>query len=162
SCLISPQFPFKLLSLHTFTAKGHLVTTDDKMMRITNNQNDVVLLAPRDPATKLYLLQEAAEVSLLAKTYPGAANNQDMLWKLHLRHGHRNFADVARQYGIPLPKSMPACTSCVMGKSHLHPPVTSGFERATRKAEGFHSDFRGPFSTPTPQGYLCMLTITDD
>jgi hypothetical protein len=49
-----------------------------------------------------------------------------------------------------------------MGKSHLHPPFTHGFERATRKAEGFHSDFRGPFSTPTPQGHLYLLTIIDD
>src|SRR3954467_14666287 len=111
-----------------------------------------------------YLLQEAqsAQTTLLAKSCPGAASAQDTLWKLHLRHGHRNFADLARQYGLTLPKSMPACTSCVMGKSHQHPPISSGFERATRKAEGFHSDFRGPFSTATPQGYLYLLTITDD
>jgi transposase InsO family protein len=73
-----------------------------------------------------------------------------------------NFVDVARQYNLPIPKSMPACTSCVMGKSHLHPPLSNGFERATRIAEGFHSDFRGPFSTPTPQGHLYLLTILDD
>ena len=49
-----------------------------------------------------------------------------------------------------------------MGKAHLHPKLTNGFERATRKAEGFHSDFRGPFSVPTPEGYLYLLTIIDD
>lgn len=133
-------------------------------MRITNKVNDVVLIAPRDPSTKLYLLRESQPATpnlLLAKSYPGT-KTQDTLMKLHLRHGHRNFADVARQYNIPLPTPLPTCVSCVMGKSHQHPPMSVGFERATRKAEGFHSDFRGPFSTATPQGYLYMLTITDD
>ena len=95
----------------------------------------------------------------MAKSY-GAGD--DLLWKLHLRHGHRNFADLARQYKLPLPKVLPSCTSCIMGKSHVHPPISSGFERATRRAEGFHTDFRGPFSTPTPQGHLYLLTIVDD
>ena len=49
-----------------------------------------------------------------------------------------------------------------MGKSHVYPHLSSGFERATRRAEGFHSDFRGPFSVPTPQGHLYLLTIIDD
>ena len=48
------------------------------------------------------------------------------------------------------------------GQSSLTPQLTNGFERATRKAEGFHSDFRGPFSVPTPEGYLYLLTIIDD
>ena len=49
-----------------------------------------------------------------------------------------------------------------MGKAHQQPKLSDGFERAKRKAEGFHSDFRGPFSVPTPQGYLYLLTIIDD
>ena len=61
-----------------------------------------------------------------------------------------------------MPKQTPSCTSCVMGKSHLHPKLSDGFERATRKAEGFHSDFRGPFSAPTPGGHLFLLVLIDD
>ena len=49
-----------------------------------------------------------------------------------------------------------------MGKSHTHPHLSNGFERATRRGEGFHSDFRGPFSCPTPSGNLYLLTIIDD
>lgn len=49
-----------------------------------------------------------------------------------------------------------------MGKAHLQPKLSNGFERATRKAEGFHSDFRGPFSIATPETYLYLLTIIDD
>ena len=49
-----------------------------------------------------------------------------------------------------------------MGKSHCQPYISSGFERATRIAQGFHADFRGPFSCPTPQGFLFYLGIVDD
>ena len=101
-------------------------------------------------------------MALLARSYGDGKSDSDLLWKMHLRHGHRNFADVARQYGLPIPKTIPACTSCIMGKSHTHPHLSNGFERATRKGEGFHSDFRGPFSVPTAQGYLYLLTIIDD
>jgi hypothetical protein len=47
-CLISPKFPCKLLSLGTFTKKGHVVTMRDDCIRISNKLNDVVLVAPRD------------------------------------------------------------------------------------------------------------------
>lgn len=49
-----------------------------------------------------------------------------------------------------------------MGKAHIHPHFSSGFSRATRVAEGFHSDFRGPFSCQTPSGHMYLLTIIDD
>ena len=49
-----------------------------------------------------------------------------------------------------------------MGKSHVHPHLSDGFSRATRIAEGFHSDFRGPFACPTPTGHVYLLTIIDD
>jgi len=49
-----------------------------------------------------------------------------------------------------------------MGKSHVQPHLSSGFDRATRRAEGFHSDFRGPYSVPTQHGELYLLTIIDD
>jgi hypothetical protein len=49
-----------------------------------------------------------------------------------------------------------------MGKSHLHPYISDGFERAKRRAQGFHSDIRGPFSTPTPSGHLYFCSIVDD
>ena len=86
---------------------------------------------------------------MIARSY-GA--DTDVLWQLHLRHGHRNFADLARQYRVPMPKQIPACTSCIMGKSHLQPHVSTKSERAKRIAEGFHSDFKGPFSVQTDQG----------
>ncbi len=171
NCLISPKFPCKLLSLPNLTRKGLTVTMTTDKMRLSNPHNNVVLVGHRDAASQLFLLQQANtqtqqqqfKSALLAKSYQaGNGSEQDLLWKLHLRHGHRNFADLARQYGLTLPKQTPACTSCVMGKAHLQPKLSSGFERATRKAEGFHSDFRGPFSVPTPEGYLYLLTLIDD
>ena len=168
NCLISPLFPCKLLSLASLTKKGLVVHMTNDTMKISNPINDVVLLGKRDDRSQLFLLQEAAKPSdtaLLAKSYqagPTGTSDSNLLWKLHLRHGHRNFADLARQYKLPMPKQTPSCTSCVMGKSHLHPKLSDGFQRATRKAEGFHSDFRGPFSVPTPEGYLYLLTLIDD
>ena len=49
-----------------------------------------------------------------------------------------------------------------MGKAHVHPHFSSGFSRASRVGEGFHSDFRGPFSCQTPSGHMYLLTIIDD
>src|SRR6185437_13595090 len=107
--------------------------------------------------------QPASSHSFLARSYgEPKGSNIDLLWKLHLRHGHRNFTDIGRQYNIPVPKQVPACVSCIMGKSHKHPYLSERFERATRVAEGFHSDFRGPFSVHTPQGHLYLLTLIDD
>ena len=150
NCLISSLFPYKLHSLPTLTKRGLTVLMEQDEIRISNKVNDVVLVGRRDPTSHLFVLQEAPtnDATLLAKSYGGgSSSDQDLLWKLHLRHGHRNFADLAKQYQLPMPKTPPSCTSCVMGKAHMH-HLSSGFERATRKAEGFHSDFRGPFSTP--------------
>src|SRR6185437_15594572 len=78
--------------------------------------------------TQLFFLQQPAAVSaseqssLLARSYgSGGKSDLDLLWKLHVRHGHRNFVDVARQYNLTLPSEIPACTSCIMGKSHVQP-----------------------------------------
>jgi hypothetical protein len=176
-CLISEKFPFKLLALQSFVKKGHTILMKADTISISNQANDVVLTARLNPHSQLYFLQEEktpfGEMNslvcpddtdiklLLAKAYQGTTGG-DLLWKLHLRHGHKNFTDVCRQYGLPVPKTTPACTSCVMGKSHLHPHLSSGFSRATRIGEGFHSDFRGPFSCPTYAGHIYLLTIIDD
>ena len=167
--LISSKFPYKLLALQIITSKGNQVTMETNMMRITNPVSDHVLLGVKDTNTKLFFLAAHPELttstSLLARAYGGTkGSDTNMLWNLHLRHGHRNFFDIARQYSLSLPKDMPACTSCIMAKSHVYPHMASpgGFERATRVAEGFHTDFRGPFTVATPQGYLYLLTIIDD
>jgi hypothetical protein len=175
NCLISEKFPVKLLALQSFAKRGNSVVMKDKTIHISNPSKNFVIVAHKDPGSKLFFLQEKTgdsllrmgqnvvskpERSLLAKSY--SALGGDTLWKLHLRHGHRNFDDICRQYGIPAPKIKPVCTSCVMGKAHLHPHISSGFVRASRPAEGFHSDFRGPFSTPTPFGHVYLLTIIDD
>lgn len=76
------------------------------------------------------------------------------LWKLHLRHGHRNFADLSRQYGMPVPKEPIPCTSCIMAKSHVQTHKLDPYEKA-----GATPDFKGP---PAHNGALYLLTIIDD
>lgn len=59
NCLISPLFPYRLLSVNAFTSKGHTVTFAQDQVRITNPVNDAVLLADRDSASQLMLLRQA-------------------------------------------------------------------------------------------------------
>jgi transposase InsO family protein len=99
---------------------------------------------------------------LLARSYTSAEANNE-LWRLHLRHGHVNFHDLCRQYGIPPPQNFPVCVSCLMGKSHVFGHDSGQpFLRASRPGEGFHSDFRGPYPVQTPSGASYLLTIIDD
>lgn len=157
--LISHKFPFKLLALQAFTSKGCTVTIGAVEMQIKQPESTSVLLGTQDPKTRLFFLQPPPAPLLLARSYN---DDSDTLWQLHLRHGHRNFVDIARQYNLKLPKVIPACTSCIMGKAHLQPHLSTGFQRATRRGEGFHSDFRGPFAVPTARGEVFLLTIIDD
>jgi hypothetical protein len=143
--LISPKFPYKLLALRLFTLKGYLIVMTEHRIRITSPACDSVFVGLKDATTQLFFLQETAQQALLARSYGTGKSDLDLLWKLHLRHGHRNFADLGRQYGLAVPKEIPACTSCIMGKSHVHPHLSTGFERASRIAEGFHSDLRPLF-----------------
>jgi len=157
--LISSKFPYRLLALQPFTAKGYQVVMLAHEMCISKSESQAFFVGEKDEQTKLFFLRQVSYAALLARAY---TDDSDMLWKLHLRHGHRNFPDLARQYGLRLPKVVPACTSCIMGKAHVYPHLSSGFERATRVAQGFHSDIRGPFSVPTPRGEAYLLTIIDD
>ena len=177
NCLISDRFPYKLLALQSFTNKGHTVVIRDRAMLLSNNKNSVVLCATQDNNSRLFLLHSSpaspgVEQSPASRTTPSDTTSTllsksytaetDELWTLHLRHGHRNFPDLCRQYGIPAPAKFPVCTSCVMGKAHTFPHDSAGFSRATRPAEGFHADFRGPFSVATASGANYLLTIIDD
>jgi hypothetical protein len=124
--LISERFPYKLLALQLFTTKGCQVTMGGESMRIVHPKRSTVLVGSKDAKTKLFFLQESTDApssshTLLMRSYGGRKSDSDQLWQLHLRHGHRNFADLCRQYNVPAPKQIPACTSCIMAKSHVQP-----------------------------------------
>lgn len=102
--LISPKFPYKLLALQSFTTKGFQVTMLADEMRITKPDAKSVLVGDKDNSTKLFFLRQSTPAALLARSYTDDAGT---LWQLHLRHGHRNFADLARQYNLRLPKTIP-------------------------------------------------------
>ena len=78
-----------------------------EQMRIVSPSSQAVFLGVKDPATQLFFLQSAQPSTsgdshtFLARSYGGGTTSDtDQLWKLHLRHGHRNFADIARQYQL--------------------------------------------------------------
>jgi len=151
-CLISDKFPYKILSMHRFAKNGHTITMKGDAISIKAPDNKFELTARRD-SSGLFFLPIVREKLLLSRTK--SADDTNMLWRLHLKHGHRNFKDVCTQYGLQLPKTLPACASCVMGKSHTHPHLDGGYDRATRA-------FKGPFTTETPFGHRYLLTIIDD
>ena len=94
---------------------------------------------------------------------PSNANLQDLfMW--HKRLGHRNFEDVARIVGISLPRKNFFCRSCVQGKSSRH-SLTARQEpmhEAPRPGYLFHTDVKGPFSSPTKAGHSYLLVLIDD
>lgn len=57
NCLISAQFPYRLLSLQSFTSRGHRITMEENTVHITNKVNNVTLVASKDPESRLYLLR---------------------------------------------------------------------------------------------------------
>ena len=159
--------------MQKFAGRGHTITMSGNQVLITNSQNSITLVADHHKQSGLFFLKttrgpdsgmKKSNSLLLARTRVGRQpqNVTDSLWRLHLRHGHRNFIDICRQYSLPIPKILPACTSCVMGKAHIYPHLEGGFVRATRRGQGFHSDFKGPFTTETPSGHKYLLTLTDD
>ena len=108
------------------------------------------------------VVEQRQAKQLLARSYTSAEASNE-LWKLHLRHGHTNFSDLCRQYGIQPPSNFPVCMSCLMGKSHVYGHDSGqSFMRATRPGEGLHSDVRGPYPVQTPSGCVYLLIIVDD
>jgi len=120
--------------VNALTQKGMIVHMTKDKIRMTNPNNDVVLLGLRDNGSQLFHVQVQVRRQILLfwrsptnnrllELQPPRVRIQTFCWKLHLRHGHRNFADLARQYNIPVPKPTPSCSSCVMGKAHQHPAL---------------------------------------
>ena len=87
------------------------------------------------------------------------AKNLEILLELHCAHDHRNFADIARQYGLALPSPAPACWACFMAKPARITHDSVSTRVVTRPFEGFAADAKGPISTPTPEGYRYFFVI---
>jgi hypothetical protein len=88
-----------------------------------------------------------------APTKISTAKNLQMLLELHCALAHRNFADVAEQFGLSLPSPPPECYACLLSK----PRKISHDKVSTRKltwvVEGFSADAKGPINTPTPEDF---------
>ena len=104
------------------------------------------------------------EAMLVAKTYSSAAPNSahQNITLLHNKHGHIDFKKICEYYGIPVPKTMPPCFPCIRGKLHRATPTTAGEAKATRRAEIFHADIRGPMPVMSKEGYWYIAIIVDD
>ena len=95
--LISPTFPYKLLALQLFTARGYQVVMEQDSIRISNPASASTFVGNKDPSTQLFFLKQCVTTlqpahAMLARSYGDRDGKTDdaLLWKLHLRHGHRN------------------------------------------------------------------------
>jgi transposase InsO family protein len=109
------------------------------------------------PTTDLQMLADCESFGLIARTHTG-----DQLLSLHESTGHRNFQDVSRIYGIPLPKKVPWCRHCVENKAERHPRGRSrGTLEASRVGHTIHADTAGRFPQPTKGGKSYFSLLVD-
>lgn len=89
------------------------------------------------------------------------AKNLQMLLHLHCAFDHRNFEELAGQFGLTLPSPLPPCWTCMLTKPRLitHDKVSTS--KPTRPYEVMAADAKGPISTPTPEGYKYFFLIVD-
>jgi hypothetical protein len=115
----------------------------------------------KDPAAGP--VQTIAAARALTTTPPkvNTAKNLELLLQLHCAHDHRNFADIARQYGLSLPSPAPVCWACILAKPTRisHDKVST--RQTSRPFESFAADAKGPISTPTPEGYRYFFVVVD-
>ena len=105
------------------------------------------------------------ELALLARVYNSAKPSPDELLRFHRRMQHVSFARAAAAYGLKLPPSLelPLCDACVVSKSLNTPQHSPGMHlRASRRAEGLHTDFCGPFPEASLAGGRYLLVFVDD
>ncbi len=107
--------------------------------------------------SSLFLEPSTDYLGLLTRSY----SNEDVLINLHKSLGHRNFEDVARLYGIPMPKKPIFCRDCIENKATRHPltGASGNTLHAPRPGHTIDTDVAGPFPTKTKGGnsYLSML-----
>jgi hypothetical protein len=87
------------------------------------------------------------------------AKNLHMLLELHCAHDHWNFEAVAKQYGLTLPIPPPVCWACLLAKPRRITRDKVSTRQCNRVSEGFAADAKGPFTTPTPEGYRYYFLI---
>jgi hypothetical protein len=107
--------------------------------------------------TDLQMSPDCDSFGLIARAYTG-----NQLLSLHESTGHRNFQDIGRIYGIPIPKNLPWCRYCVENKAERHP---SGHSRGTldapRAGYMIHADTAGPFPQQTKGGNRYFSLLVD-
>ena len=99
----------------------------------------------------------------VAKSY-SARERVDQLTLAHRRLSHMSFKKVAATFGFVLPPDFvfPLCDACIVGKAADHPHHKGAKIRATRKCEGLHLDFCGPFPDVAITGDRYLLIFICD
>ena len=118
---------------------------------------DYAMVTTQQTAEQADASPELAQATKLPKV--DTAKNLRSLLELHVALDHRNFRDVAAQFGLRLPVPVPDCWACLMAKprSIAHDKVST--RQTSRPLEGFAADAKGPMANETPEGYRYFFLI---
>ena len=112
-------------------------------------------------------MTHTAHASAVKLTQPGpvkqpkinARKNLELLLELHVALGHRNLRSIAAQFGLYLPHPLPLCWACLVSKPKSITADKVSTRVTKRPYEGLAADAKGPFNTPTPEGFIYFFII---
>ena len=99
-----------------------------------------------------------------AKTILTAKQNLKLLQIGHLSLAHLSFPSVAKALNLTLPPELPPCIACDSAKPKYITHDKVAVKRATRRAMGFATDWKGPLQVESPEGFkgffifVCLFT----
>ena len=101
-------------------------------------------------------------VSLLTKVVDSSSTQKEQLLLWHSRLGHLNFQAVSKASGIPLPKDMPICEDCIIGKQHRRSFPPSMTPKSAAPLQLVHTDVCGPQRVASHSGCVYFVVFIDD
>jgi len=101
-------------------------------------------------------------VSLITKSVKSSSTQVEQLLLWHNRLGHLNFQAVSKAIGIPLPKDLPICEDCIIGKQHRRSFPPSVTPKSSTPLQLVHTDVCGPQRVASHSGCVYFVVFVDD
>ena len=102
-----------------------------------------------------------SQLTLAGKPRWTSTQTRHFLETMHLRLGHLNFPMCAKLIDVPLPIPCPVCVACNLSKAHNMSHDVQSLRVPTRLYEAWAFDYKGPFSTPTPEGHIYWMILVE-
>ena len=170
--LYSPKLRYNLVSQCVLATQGWRTTYYEGREGTPlqafsfNKKSKTSFKAVASPYEGLYKMQMSPipnkVVSLLTKGVNSNSTQAEQLLLWHNRLGHLNFQAVSKATGIPLPKDMPICEDCIIGKQHCQSFPPSITPKSTAPLQLVHTDVCGPQRVASHSGCVYFVVFIDD